>query len=95
LGSLPGGWAERAVFGWLDWVLGSWVALVRLIDEAGAALVFRLELDWTPRAFIVYYLTLFLVYALLVRGLDRLGAGSGSPPYGRPPGAAGSRVQGS
>ena len=95
LGSLPGGWAERAVFGWLDWVLGSWVALVRLIDEAGAALVFRLELDWTPRAFIVYYLTLFLAYALLVRGLDRRWNRRGSGPdrgalrTGDPPSAAG------
>ncbi len=66
LGRIPGGWAERLVFGGLEWVLAGWLWLIRAIDEAGRGLVFPVQLDWQPRHF-------FLYYALLLAGIFLLG----------------------
>ena len=55
LGSIPGGWLERAVFAWLEWVLEAWLWLVKLIEKAGRGLVFRVDLDWNARHIFLYY----------------------------------------
>jgi ComEC/Rec2-related protein len=73
LGSLPGGWTERIVFGALEGVLEAWLWLIRLIDRAGSGLVLPVRLTWGPRE-------VFLYYALLGAGiflLWQIGRGEG------------------
>lgn len=66
LGQVPGGWSERVVFGWLEWVLGVWLWLVRLIERGGDALIFPVRLAWRPQH-------VFWYYALLGGGLLLIG----------------------
>lgn len=65
LGRLPGAWLERAVFGWLDWVLGGWLWLVEAIDRVGGALVFPVELGWRSQHVFLYYFLLIASLALV------------------------------
>ena len=78
LGTAPGGWIERAVCAGLDAVLQGWIVLVEALDRAGAALVFRLTLHWSPRVWFLYYAALWGAYAGLMAWLGRRGQDRGS-----------------
>jgi ComEC/Rec2-related protein len=71
LGSVPGGWIERAVFAVLDAVLQGWIALAEAIDRAGAALIFHVTLHWSPRTWFLYYAALLAAQAAALAWLRR------------------------
>ena len=73
LGGMPGGWAERAAFGWLELVLSGWLWTIHTLDELGRGLVVPARLDWGPQAFFAYYTLVFAAMALLWRHLGRRG----------------------
>lgn len=80
VGAPPGAWLERVSFALVEGSLTLWLAVLRFLDRAGPALVFRVKLDWDGRTGFVYYTVLIGLLALLIRWRRRPPPGSFQTP---------------
>src|SRR5262249_30135169 len=67
VGTMPGGWIERAAFGWVEWSLRAWLAVLRAVDRAGEGAYFRVPAEWSAAQGALYYAALLAFLWLLIR----------------------------